>query len=88
MTIGQSDTLKWIRKELPDARTEEIGESIIRVTDQDGKQADYSMNIYGDILKVEEGKNVIVAVSDLPQDRKSTRLNSSHPTTSRMPSSA
>lgn len=66
MTIGQSDTLKWIRKELPDARTEEIGESIIRVTDQDGKQADYSMNIYGDILKVEEGKNVIVAVSDLP----------------------
>lgn len=66
MNIGQADILRWIQTELPDARTEAVGEGIIRVTDQDGKQTDYSMNIFGDILRAEEGKNVIIAVSDLP----------------------
>lgn len=66
MTIGQGDILRWIQTEIPNATTETIGDSIIRVTDQEGKQADYSMNVYGDILKMEEGKNVIIAVSDLP----------------------
>ena len=38
----------------------------------------------GEILEIDE----IQKVADQIQDRKSTRLNSSHPTTSRMPSSA
>ena len=37
---------------------------------------------------VPQGENLKLAISSEEGDRKSTRLNSSHPTTSRMPSSA
>ena len=67
MTIGQSDILRYIETELPGAKTETIGDSVIRVTDRDGKKTDYSINIFGDILeKLPNGENRIVAVSDLP----------------------
>lgn len=66
MTIGQCDIIRWIQTEIPNATTEIIGDSVVRATDQEGKQTDYSMNIFGDILKVEEGKTAIIAVSDLP----------------------
>jgi len=67
MTIAQSDILQFVRSEFPGAKTEEIGESVVRVTDQDGKKTDFSINIFGDILeKSPDGKNLIVAVSDLP----------------------
>ena len=69
MTIGQSDVLRYLRTAFPGAKTEEVGESIIRVTDQDGKKTDFSINIYGDILeKKPDGSSLIVAVSDLPHD--------------------
>ena len=38
------------------------------------------------LYRVESGKKI--EILDSTEDRKSTRLNSSHPTTSRMPSSA
>ena len=37
-------------------------------------------------IREKDGKGKITVISE--EDRKSTRLNSSHPTTSRMPSSA
>lgn len=69
MTIGQSDVLRYIRTEFPGAKTEEVGESVIRVTDQDGKKTDFSINIFGDILEnLPDGSNRIIAVSDLPHN--------------------
>ena len=75
MTRGQEDVMRWVRTEYPNASTEEIGEGIIRVTDPDGKQTDYSANIFGDILKSVNGKNQIIAVSDLPHNLDQLPMN-------------
>ena len=42
----------------------------------------------GKKTKFSKGKHAYPGTTSLSSDRKSTRLNSSHPTTSRMPSSA
>ena len=39
-------------------------------------------------FRLPESNPISISVSTVTPDRKSTRLNSSHPTTSRMPSSA
>ena len=69
MTIGQSDVLRYIEANLPGMKTEVIGESVIRVTNDTGKTRELSINIFGDILeKSPDGKNLIIAKSDLPHN--------------------
>ena len=64
-------------------RIDEI--NILQATYEAMRQAIGKLSIVPDVLL-----NDAVTIPDVPmrQDRKSTRLNSSHPTTSRMPSSA
>ncbi len=77
MTIGQEDILKYVQTEYPEAKTEIIGKGTIRVTDQDGKKTDLSMNIFGDILQIlPYKKNRIIAVSDLPHNLDNLPLGS------------
>ena len=68
MTTGQKDILKFLYSNYPEIRAEIIGESIIRATNGN-KTTDYTMNIFGDIMEVlPNGKNKIIAVSDLPHN--------------------
>src|SRR5213082_1974438 len=76
------------RNPLSDAE-EPNGTSILDVTDP--KSPRYLAHVPGEPGKDEAGGAQMVRVCDgsqLPKDRKSTRLNSSHLTQSRMPSSA
>jgi hypothetical protein len=76
MTIGQEDILKFVETVYPGTSADIVGESIIRVTDIFGKQTDYTMNIFGDIMEVlPNGKNNIIAVSDLPHNLDKMPLN-------------
>lgn len=74
MTIGQADILRYIQTEYPKAKTEIIGESIVKIT-ENGKSKDLSMNVFGDILELlPYKKNRVIAVSDLPHNLDSLPL--------------
>lgn len=69
MTNGQNDILRYIESNLMSVKTEEIGESVIRITDDRGGTRDLSINLYGDILEMSpDGRKHVVAVSDLPHN--------------------
>lgn len=75
MTTGQCDILRYVEMTFPGAKTEVIGDSVVRVTDSMGRRTDYCINLFGDILeKKSDGKNRIVAESDLPHNLDSLPL--------------
>ena len=70
-----------------------IDKSKIRTTDKDGNPfnngAKYlDVEIFLNETKDKYGNDVSIAIKQTKEDRKSTRLNSSHVSESRMPSSA
>ena len=69
MTIGQSEIMRYVKSNFPEVKTEEIGLSVIRITDDSGKTKDLSINIFGDILEMSpDGMHQIIAKSDLPHN--------------------
>lgn len=67
MTNGQKDILKYVESKLPGVKTEAVGLSRIKVTDDTGKIRVLSINIFGDIQEVSlNGEPRVIAKSDLP----------------------
>ena len=76
------ETNEMIEKENLDVRTITLGISLLDCIDSDLDRL--NQNIYNKITTV--AKDLVATGEKI--DRKSTRLNSSHPSSSRMPSSA
>ena len=70
---------KWLRKDLTHPETQKFAQDVPNLMRE--RLSDYQEK-YGDLFNLE------ATPAESTTDRKSTRLNSSHPTTSRMPSSA
>ena len=68
--------------------TWKLTENGLSVTDDTGVTVVFALNEAGQLVADMEGMGMVFGREQTQVDRKSTRLNSSHPTTSRMPSSA
>ena len=94
--IGENDIAKYNDKELTRYRANDVGFIFQFYNIMPTLTVDENVNLIKDVTNTSKNsKEVLKSVGLLkhadkfPQeDRKSTRLNSSHPTTSRMPSSA